>query len=134
MRFTYNYSFIPSIKTIYKVMFKTDNIPKIVANMQSILVNGNSYYTNSQFLLYTFDPIRLSDIKVKTGYDKDTDTDIVNPHCNLFSQMITIPGNRGIHTNSFTLMKVQIHKDEEDKYNVLSYGVKTERNILYFLK
>ena len=93
-----------------------------------------SHITYLLFLLYTFDPLRLSDIKVKTGYDKDTDTDIVVSHCNLFSQMITIPGNRKIHTNSFILMKVQIHKDEEDKYNVLSYGVKTERNILYLLK
>jgi len=141
MRFNYNFSFIPLIKTVYNIITKGSRviIPKLVEDECKILFNGDRYYTNEQFVLYTFDPLRLSNIMVITGYDATSGTEVINPHCDLFTQMVPAqmrisPIARQIHSNSFILMKVQVHKDSEDNYIVLSYGYDVDINIIVYLR
>ena len=139
MRFDYKFSFIPLIRTVYNVIHRNPrNIPNLIRDEQRILLNGNGYYTNEQYMLYTFDSLRLSDIRVKTGYDATTDSYTINPHCDLFTQMVpaqmrTAPPIRQIHSNTFILMKVQIHL-EEDNYIVLSYGQNIDLNLTFYLR
>jgi len=50
------------------------------------------------------------------------------------AQMRISPIARQIHSNSFILMKVQVHKDSEDNYIVLSYGYDVDINIIVYLR
>ena len=141
MKFNYNFSFIPLISTVYNTLHDKLFIFRFNRYKQSVLFNRNGgYFTNEKFVLYTFDPLRLSKIKAKIGYNTDTNTEIVQSDLDLFTQfvpremmtkLVTIPQ---IHTNSFILMKVQVHTRDEDNYIVLSYGSDIDTHLLYYLR